>query len=222
MKSQITVFLIIAFVFIFSITACHKNDTIKDIDGNVYKTVIIGKQIRLAENLNTSHFLTGDTIPEAKTVNEWLKALENHNAAWCYYDYNLINGKKYGKLYNFFAINSNLKFALVGWHISKDEEWTQLTNFLGKEDIAGKEMKSTFGWKENKKNSNSSGFTGLPGGYILNGIFEGIDSSGIWWSSPQYNSYITSFLYLNYKYNFVMRDLPDPMMYGLSVRCVKD
>ena len=81
--------------------------TIKDFDGNVYKTVTIGEQVWLLENLNTSHYRNGDPIPEVKTKSEWADCSKKEKGAWCYYSNDPINGKKYGKLYNWYAVNDS-------------------------------------------------------------------------------------------------------------------
>jgi uncharacterized protein (TIGR02145 family) len=109
-----------------------------------YKSVKIGTQTWMTENLNVSTFRNGDPIPEVKTNEEWKKAGENKQPAWCYYDNDPKNGAKYGKLYNWYAVNDPRGLAPAGWHIPTDEEWTTLGDHLGDDD--GKKMKSTSGW----------------------------------------------------------------------------
>ena len=72
---------------------------VKDIEGNIHKTCVIGKYELMAENLATERFRNGDEIIEAKTKEEWMEAARNSIPAWCYYDNDPANGKKYGKLY---------------------------------------------------------------------------------------------------------------------------
>jgi len=110
-----------------------------------YKTVTIGTQVWMKENLNVSSFRNGDPIPEAKTDEEWKAAGDAKQPAWCYYDNDPNNGAKYGKLYNWYAVNDSRGLAPVGYHVPTDEEWSVLIGFLG--DDAGKKMKSTSGWK---------------------------------------------------------------------------
>ena len=107
-----------------------------------YKTVQIGTQVWMTKNLDVSTFRNGDPIPEAKTDEEWEKAGENKQPAWCYYNNDPGNGEKYGKLYNWYAVNDSRGLAPVGYHIPSDAEWTILTDFLGGEDAAGNKMKS--------------------------------------------------------------------------------
>jgi uncharacterized protein (TIGR02145 family) len=106
------------------------NNIAKDADGKVYKSVIIGNQSWMAENLNTSKFRNGDPIPEAKTDEEWIKAAENKQPAWCYLDNNPENSK-YGRLYNWYAVNDPRGLAPNGWHIPSEYEWEQLSRKTG-------------------------------------------------------------------------------------------
>lgn len=103
------------------------------------QTVTIGTQVWMTKNLDVSTFRNGDPIPEAKTKEEWKKAGENKQPAWCYYDNNSANGAQYGKLYNWYAVNDSRGLAPVGYHIPSDAEWTILVDFLG--DEAGNKMK---------------------------------------------------------------------------------
>ena len=104
--------------------------------------VKIGNQTWMSKNLDVSTFRNGEAIPEAKNEKQWLKASENQTAAFCYYEYRSNNGKVYGKLYNWYAVNDSRGLAPKGYHIPSDEEWIIVTDFLGGSDIAGKKMKS--------------------------------------------------------------------------------
>ncbi len=107
-----------------------------------FKTVEIGNQTWMAENLNVSTFRNGDIIPEAKTAGEWERAGSESKPAWCYYNNDPENGKKYGKLYNGFAVNDPRGLAPEGWHIPSEEEWNNL-----EKKYAGNELKSEKDWK---------------------------------------------------------------------------
>ena len=132
------------------------------------QTITIGTQVWTTKNLDAATFRNGDPIPQAKTDEEWEKAGDNQQPAWCYYDNDPANGAKYGKLYNWYAVNDSRGLAPVGYHIPSDAEWTILTDFLGGEKVAGTKMKSTDFWADYEGNSgngtNESGFSGLPGG----------------------------------------------------------
>ena len=109
--------------------------------------VKIGTQTWTSKNLDVSTFRNGEVIPEAKSKDEWDKAISNEQPAWCYYDNDVQNGKIYGKLYNWYAVNDSRGLAPKGYHIPNNEEWKILTKFLGGEDTAGWKMKSKTGWK---------------------------------------------------------------------------
>ena len=105
------------------------------------QTVTIGTQVWMTENLNVDKFRNGDVIPHAKTVEEWLTAGDNQQPAWCYYKNDSANSAKYGKLYNWYAVNDSRGLAPQGWHVASDAEWTKLTDYLGGAGVAGKKMK---------------------------------------------------------------------------------
>jgi uncharacterized protein (TIGR02145 family) len=234
------------------------------VNASYAQTVTIGKQIWHAKNLNVFTFRNGDPIPEAKTDEEWSWASDNEQPAWCYYNNDPANGSKYGKLYNWYAVNDPRGLAPAGYHIPTKAEWDALTVYLGGEDIAGNAMKSTSGWRSYTtggsktcpncetwdpeyrrrgatcrvckdtrlvsvptlthfgNGSNSSKFSGLPGGSRWgNGQFNGIGDFGNWWSSRLYHDTNAWFCNLNYKNGFVYRHHIE-MGEGYSVRCIKD
>lgn len=126
-----------------SICSAQQYGTLKDLrDGKVYKTVKIGTQTWMAENLNVDRFRNGDLIPQAKSDEEWKAAGENGKPAWCFYDNNPKNGEKFGKLYNWYTVSDPRGLAPKGWHIPSDKEWTVLTEYLGGGEKAGAKMKS--------------------------------------------------------------------------------
>jgi uncharacterized protein (TIGR02145 family) len=135
-----------------------------------YESVKIGDQEWMTINLDVDRFRNGDLIPHVESDEEWEKAGENEQAAWCYYDNDPENGKKYGKLYNWFVVNDPRGLAPEGWHVPSKEEWDILEAFLGGEEIAGPKLKLDNGWAEwededgefqNGNGDNSSGFNGL-------------------------------------------------------------
>jgi len=183
-------------------------------------TVIIGTQIWAEANLNVSTFRNGDTIQEAKTFKEWVAAGEAGKPAWCYYNNDPGIGKKYGKLYNWFAVTDPRELAPAGWTLPESADWAKLINFLGGPGAAGSKLKSTTGWNEGSIGSNDTGFTGYPGGYrIENGIFQNIGSIGIWWSTTENNPLSAVDHYLAQS-NSLSRST-SPKQRGESVRCIK-
>ncbi|WP_163377809.1 fibrobacter succinogenes major paralogous domain-containing protein [Cyclobacterium sp. SYSU L10401] len=186
------------------------------------KEVTIGTQVWMSENLNVEKFRNGDTIPHAKTDEEWKKAGDNGEPAWCYYDNDPSNGEKYGKLYNWYAVNDPRGLAPKGWHLPSDEEWTTLTDLLGGLDAAGTKMKSKSGWEDEGNGTNESGFSGLPGGlrYSL-GTFDGIGGYGRWWSSTEDYADYACFRSLGYSNGYAFRHIFNKEE-GFSVRCLRD
>lgn len=109
-----------------------------------FKSVKIGTQTWMTENLNVSTFRNGDPIPEAKTNEEWEKAGKAGKPAWCYYDNDPNNGKKYGKLYNLHAVNDERGLAPKGWRLANFYDWDI---FLNDDRTEGKKLKSSNGWE---------------------------------------------------------------------------
>jgi uncharacterized protein (TIGR02145 family) len=190
------------------------------------KSVVIGSQTWTTENLNVDHFRNGDSIPEAKTSIKWKKAGKKKQPAWCYYDNNPKNGDRYGKLYNCYAVNDDRGLAPLGWHVPSDLEWTILSSYLGGEDVAGKSMKSSSGWRETNSitynsGSNNSGFSGLPGGQRISGKFYSVGDYGSWWSASDGNDSNAWSRGLSSYYSDFYRRYGGKSN-GFSIRCIKD
>ena len=197
-----------------------------------YESEIIGNQEWITRNLDVDRFRNGDLITYIELDEEWEEAGRNGQPAWCYYDNDPENGKKYGKLYNWYAVNDLRGLAPEGYHVSTDEEWTILEEFLGGKDIAGHKMKSDNSWAEwededgefqNGNGDNSSGFNALPGGYRRNdGSFIHIRNNAFFWSASENDNFYAWFRTLNFnngnvnRYNFFLK-LP-----GFSVRYLRD
>ena len=193
--------------------------------GGASKEVTIGIQVWMSENLNVDKFRNGDPIPEAKTDEEWAKAGRNGEPAWCYYDNNPDNGDRYGKLYNWYAVNDPRGLAPEGWEIPSDEDWSRLADFLGGKSVAGTKMKSTDFWADYEGKSgngtNESGFSGLPGGDRDNsGAFYYVGELGEWWSSTERSTFNAWDRNLGYNYGRVGRNYGRKEG-GFSVRCLR-
>ena len=187
----------------------------------IAQTVTIGSQTWTTKNLDVDTFRNGDAILEVKTANDWVTANKNKQPAWCYYENDANNGTKYGKLYNWYAVNDERGLAPTGWHVPTDNEWTELSTFLGGEMDAGTKMKSTSGWSENGNGTNSSSFTGLPGGSRWKeGGFLLVYNGGYWWTASKGFSLVYA-RYLYSGYGLLSRGFASKKS-GLSVRCVKD
>ena len=188
----------------------------------IAQSVTIGTQVWMTKNLDVITFRNGDTIPQAKTVDEWEKAGENGHPAWCYYNNDPSNGAINGKLYNWYTVNDPRGLAPEGYHVPSNEEWLALCYFLGGEEAAGTPMKSTNGWNEDGNGTNTSGFSGLPGGARgFNRTFTNFGDYGYWWSSHEYGTSSALFLALGYHSGAVFRDVGSKQD-GFSVRCLRD
>jgi uncharacterized protein (TIGR02145 family) len=203
------------------LTSCRTN-SVKDIEGNVYKTVTIGTQVWMAENLRTTKYNDGTAIQVITDNDQWSKLT---TAAYSWYNNDsTVTKKEYGALYNWNAVSTN-KLCPAGWHVPSDAEWVTLTTFLEGFGIAGGKLKEkgTVHWKSpNKEANNKSGFTALPGGYrSYEGIFNSIGISGYWWCSTPYNEGSKLFWYLQYKFGNIYKSRSENSC-GFSVRCVRD
>jgi uncharacterized protein (TIGR02145 family) len=193
----------------------------------IINSVKIGDQEWQMKNLDVDRFRNGDLIPHATTAEEWKSAGEKGEPAWCYYDNDAENGKIYGKLYNWYAVNDVRGLAPEGWHIPTDGEWTTFTNYLGGQGVSGGKMKSrgTAYWKSpNEGATNESGFSALPGGYRGyggGGSFVIIRRTAVFWSATEgdFNNAWNRFLYDNTGY---VNRFNYYKSVGASVRCLRD
>jgi len=209
-------FLIIIFFFLFSAIA-HSQITAQD--GKVYKTVKIGNQTWMAENLNVNTYRNGDTIPQVQDPKTWSSLT---TGAWCYYGGKTETGAKYGKLYNWYAINDPRGLAPEGWHIPTDSEWATLTTFLGGKIESSAKIKSMRGWSQGGNGSNESGFNALPGGTrSINEAFSFVGDYGYWWTSSSFDGYSAWNRFLAYNNNYIGRST-GWKQFGNSVRCIKN
>ena len=179
-----------------------------------YSIVQIGDQCWFAENLCTTTYLNGDTIPQNLSAADWSSTT---SGAMAFY----VNGPTYGVLYNWYAVDDVRGLCPSGWHVPTDGEWTILTDHLGGESVAGGQMKTNYGWFNDGNGTNSSGFSGLPGGNRNpNGYFQIAGYGGSWWSSSP-NGSSAWYRYLGYDDESVLRYYYD-LRFGYSVRCVRD
>jgi uncharacterized protein (TIGR02145 family) len=201
-----------------------QGQAIKDIDGNVYNTINIGKQVWIVENLKTTKYNDGTTIPLVSDIIEWGRLT---TPGYCLYNYNIdesIYKNTYGVMYNWYSVNTG-KLCPKGWHVPTDADWTTLTTYLGGENVAGDKLKETgtVHWKGSKTiATNESGFTALPGGLRDDyGAFDFLEVQGHWWSSTEYDKGNSWRRGVSSLYSDVFRRA-NPKAYGYSVRCLKD
>ncbi len=186
-------------------------DSLTDIDGNKYKTVKIGTQVWMAENLKVTHYCNGEVIPNVTSNSKWAGL---STGAWCVYENDASYGKTYGNLYNWYAVVDARQLAPKGWHVPTDAEWTKLMTYLGRVKIAGGKLKEGA--------TNKSGFSALPGGgrYGDDGAFNYVGSGGDWWSSIS-NSAIGAYSW-SLGYGGSVNSYVSTMSNGYSVRCLRD
>ena len=184
-------------------------------------SVTICTQVWMLKNLDVSTYRNGDPIPQVTDSIQWVNLT---TGAWCYYNNNSANGPVYGKLYNWYAVNDPRGLAPAGWHVPSDAEWTTLSTCLGGDLIAGgpmKEIGTTHWTPPNTGATNTSGFTGLPGGTRNNDTFNGVGFNGFWWSSTEYDTSIAWLRYLAYA-NGIFGRIASNKQCGFSVRCLRD
>jgi uncharacterized protein (TIGR02145 family) len=200
--------------------------SIVDIDGNIYNTVQIGTQCWTQSNLKVTKYRNGDNIPTGLSDAQWGST---SSGAYAIYNNDPVNDALYGKLYNWYAVTDSRGLCPTGWHVPSDGEWTTLTTFLGGQSVAGGAMKSTAtqptpgGWyAPNTGATNSSGFTGLPGGLRASGGgFSDLGYTGTWWSSSFGGSIGAWYRILFYGNADATIFYNDPSS-GFSVRCARD
>lgn len=194
--------------------------TMTDQAGNVYKTITIGTQTWMAENLRTNKYRNHESI-DSVSFSSWTR----ESGAFCVYNVVVAdNDVIYGKLYNWYAVNDSRNIAPAGWHVATDAEWTTLINYLGGNSIAGGKMKETgiIHWKNpNVDATNESGFTALPGGARYADTFIRLKEYGNWWSATAYAPDNAWYYYTANSAGGIMRDNENKER-GYSVRCVKD
>lgn len=207
-------------------TSAAGDDTVTDIDGNVYRTVTIGGQTWMAENLRTTRYRNGDPVPNVSDDSVWFNL---STGAYCNYGNDPNYAAIYGRLYNWYAVYDSRNIAPSGWHVASDDEWTTLVNYLGGPNIAGGKLKEagTSHWKSpNAGATNESGFSGLPGGYRNpDGPFHHIGDNGFWWTSTLDNTYANRDRAWRLTWHYFDSTVDRNSYYfmgGMSVRCIKD
>jgi uncharacterized protein (TIGR02145 family) len=209
-----------------------------DQQGNAYKTVKIGTQEWMAENLHTSRYANGDLISTNLSNAEWINTNETQLGAWSYYGNNTSYSCPYGKLYNWYACVDPRGLCPTGWNLPTDEDWNTLINFLDPNADGGNNYnsaggllktegtsQSSFGYwsAPNTGASNSAGFSALPGGvreYAIGGYYA-LGTYGGWWSTSENNTNSAWARELNNYNEAAFRNF-NMKQNGLSVRCWRE
>ena len=220
-------------LFVLMVPVIWGQDTVTDIDGNVYQTVQIGDQLWMKENLKVTHYNNGDEIPTGYSNDDWANL---STGAYAVYDDNESNADTYGYLYNWYAVETG-NLAPEGWHVPTDDEIKELEMYLG----MSQEEADSWGWRgtdeggklkeagtehwasPNTGATNESGFTAFPGGsrFYNDGIYQNMGGLGYFWSSSEDDSNYAWTRLLSYNFPGIHRGNYNKRS-GFSVRCVKD
>jgi uncharacterized protein (TIGR02145 family) len=210
----------------------RKEGSMTDQEGHIYKTIKLAGQEWMAENLNTSTYRNGDAILTGLFGEDWIKVT---TGAWSYYGYENAssNGEALGKLYNWLAVNDPRGLCPVGWHVPSDKELEVLINYLGGKALAYGALKSTSTMWEgpNALATNSSGFSGLPGGSrnghdfeiseTSPGGFSGFGEESLWWLRDYHGSKMAGCFWLDHA-DIECTSGGTTILDGNYVRCLKD
>jgi uncharacterized protein (TIGR02145 family) len=203
-------------------TAYGTQQTFTTDSAGVLPRVIIGTQVWTSQNLSVARYRNGDIIPQVTNATDWAALT---TGAWCWYNNDSTTyASTYGRLYNWYAVNDSRGLAPQGYHVPTSLEWKSLETYLGGANFAGTAIRGTTGWTSVLYNSNSSGFSGLPGGLRSNfGAFSEIITFGNWWHSTQ-SIVDTTIALASYLTNsgFLSNSYSQKKTYGFSIRCVRD
>jgi uncharacterized protein (TIGR02145 family) len=219
----------------------HETGTLTDIDGNVYKTIKIGDQWWMAENLKVTHYQNGEAIPNVTDSTQWSNL---YSGAYCNYANDITHVATYGRLYNWYAVYDSRNIAPSGWHVPTNDEWKQLEMYLGMSQSdadttgwrgtdEGSKLKETGNAHWNSHNTdatNECGFTALPGGYryFANGFIGGYYGLGLcayFWSSTKHpTEYSSEYFYGRRLCDGITQVYLDGYRkrFGFSIRCMRD
>lgn len=193
--------------------------TVTDIDGNLYHTVIIGSQTWMVENFKASKYNDGTSLVFTNSGYSWL---QQTTGAYCWPQDDVYYKNTYGAFYNWYAVSSG-KLAPEGWHIPTEQDWVNLSAFLGGGSIAGGKLKGLDYWiSPNTGATNVYGFNALPAGYRSknNGSNPSMGTVAVFWSSTgNFNNF--GRLSLD-NASSIFNYGTDYGNYGISVRCIKN
>jgi len=200
-------------------------DVLKDFDGNVYTSVVIGTQEWMKENLRTTRYRNGDPITHASLEADWKNITEGK---YCTYDNDAANVDPFGHLYSWAAVTDPRHLCPAGWHVSTIEDWDTLISFLGGKYDAGNAIMQTgtaYWNSPNTSATNQAGFTAVPGGgrNYNSAVFFGKGLQAYWWTISEHPSNPTQAInYYIMADNSILQTTHAAKNFGYSVRCVKD
>jgi len=219
-------FIIIIFLLFISSTIAQRKALV-DIDGNKYKTVKIGKQTWMSENLRTTKFTDGTLIPVVADSTEWAN-LKTPAIAW-YNNDSIIYKAIHGVLYNWYVIskedNGNRSICPEGWRVPTDDDWTELSEFYGGNAVSGGKLKEpgTKNWVEpNDEAWSNSVFLALPGGRRThNGSDLYAGYMVCFWTSTEYDDVFAWYRGLSFRSGNLGRSGANKRD-GFYIRCIKE
>jgi len=195
--------------------------SVEDIDGNVYKTVTIGDQVWMAENLKTTRLNDGTAIANVTSMSTW-KNTDQPGYCW-FKDSEDAYKEPYGAIYNWYTVRT-YKLCPTGWHVPRGSEWDTLIGFLGGKDVAGgklKEKGDEFWYDPNTEATDEFGFSARGGAQRnKNGFYTTLRATGYWWDRSG-NAYYSYIHYIRSGYGSIQSELAGGNT-GVSVRCIKD
>ncbi len=229
-------------IMLICMAECKKDEpkiptTYTDIDGNNYNVIVIGTQAWTKENLNTTRYNDGVSIPLILDGTSWSNL---STPGYCWYENDVADSKDiYGLLYNWYTVNTG-KLCPKGWHVPTDAEFTTLTDYLisnnygyqgGGTDIA-KSLAAPTGWTNfgtigtvgnGQSSNNSSGFKALAGGHrSYNGVYNDFGNYGFLWTASQNDANLAYYREILYNSSDVFKTCSLSKLVGFSVRCLKD
>jgi uncharacterized protein (TIGR02145 family) len=243
-----TPFLLVLCFSLLYLMSCKKSantdtssgPTVTDIDGNVYHTVAIGTQTWMVENLKVKHYRNGDPILVGPAFILHADSVGDTTGYVYAFDNSQANANVYGLLYNWYAVSDARNVAPIGWHVPSDAEFAGLVDHLGGDymnvygdTLTGGELKEAgvVHWgnssvpNSNVGATNISGWTGLPGGFLYQGVFNGLRGSGTWWTTttlqspnPLNEAYTLNLIYYNKDATRAGSFKPN----ACSIRCLSD
>lgn len=230
-----TLMLLFTALVIIGISSCKKDkddddddddntpvvlDPITDIDGNSYKIVKIGSQTWMAENLKTTRYSNGDSIPITEDNLQWKQGV---NGVSCYYENNIANRDTFGMLYNYHAMKDARNACPTGWRVPTTNDWVALIEYLGGNAVAGQKLKATTGWDgETGIGANIGGFTAYPAGLRnQNGGFNYKGRYAYFWTSTELDA-DNAWVYNIDRGVAEIYVYDEVKLYGHSCRCIKN
>jgi uncharacterized protein (TIGR02145 family) len=200
--------------------------SLADVEGKLYKTITIGTQVWMAENLKTTRFNDGATIPEVTGYAQWS---DMTSPAYSWHNNNdSLYENIYGAYYNWFSVSTG-KLCPAGWHVPSDNEWQVLISYLGGDKVAGSRLKEagTNNWISSNKNAtNESGFTALPAGFrgAVDGTFAGQGDYGAWWSATEMSQSVYGTAWCRWVHGDTTLVVRNEVFKkdGFTIRCLKD